>query len=428
MTKLCLSLLATCFIFNSSFSQCPSADLQYPVNSSQQGYYKTTGKIESAGTINNFAHFKATDRVQLKSGFSVNPNSTFRADNTGCELHFTGWEESVVRTEDLKFQFPDTYDYIQTSSIGTSFRVDRDDSKIVFSGDFGRLRTPNILPVLLEPLPSSYNESVRVYDQQQIIYSATENGEINGVLYYFQKFGGQVNPFTGADIEGIYFHKYGNEYIRTLGARYPLTEQNEVISILETVHKWLLAKQAVIYWSSIAVDGCGYVVSLDGKEYKIVNEEIIDPALHSQLPKEVLLTHYVLPNDTMTFCYKTDLSFGKLYIQSIDELPVEIPGCTNVYFDTPFTAAENETYCFPDGNAITINEIHNYFCECITCNLPCDCFHEGYIQVDGTLQDANGNLTDFTNYPAFNWSVQLLEYTGDGCGDIDEVLFNITQL
>jgi len=66
--------------------------------------------------------------------------------------------------------------------------------------------------------------------------------------------------------------------------------------------------------------------------------------------------------------------------------------------------------------------------------LPCDCFHEGYIQLETTLQDANGNLTDFTYYngtvithPTFNWNMQLLEYSGDGCGEIDEVLLNITH-
>lgn len=433
MKKLFFCLLATCFVFNVVQSQCTTNDLVYPANSSQHGYYKTSGKIESAGTIDNQAHFKASERVQLKSGFSVNSNTTFRADNSGCELSFANWDEGVVRTDDLKIQFPDSYNYIPTTSISSSFVIDREDHKIVFGGDYARLNVPNTLPALTEPLPLTYTENTKVHDQQQIIYSATENGQVNGMLYYFQKFGSFVNPHTGADIEAIYFQKYGNYYIKTLRIRYPLPEENEVISILETVKKWPLMKHATIYWSSIAVDGCNYEIDINGEYYKAVNEEIIDPVLHSELPKEVLLTYNLLPNDTSVYCFKTDLQSGKIYIKSIDELPAN-NSCNNVYYDTPFTAAENETYCFADGNTITINAIQNHFCDCITCNLNCDCAHEGYIQVESTLQDANGNLTDFTYYngnvitlPTLNWNMQLLEYPGDGCGDIDEVLFNITQ-
>jgi len=237
MKKLFLSLLVTCFLFNVAQSQCPSNDLVYPINSSQQGYYKTSGKIESAGTISNYAHFKASERVQLNSGFSINSNSTFRADNSGCELNFADWPGVVVRTNDLKMHIPGDYTYNPTSSIGTSFRIEREDNKIVFWGSYASLNVPVMLPVLMAPLPLTYSTH-RIYDQQQIIYSASENGQVNGVLYYFQKFGGEVNPHTGADIEAIYFHKYGNEYIQTLNVRYPLAEQNEIISILETVYKW----------------------------------------------------------------------------------------------------------------------------------------------------------------------------------------------
>jgi len=435
MKKFCLSLLVTCIFFKMAYSQCPSNDLVYPENSIQEGYYKTSGKIESAGTINNYAHYKASERVQLKSGFSTNSNSTFRADNNCCELNFTDLTNVVIRTNDLKAYIPDNYAYIPTTSIGSSFIMKREDFKINFSGNYASLNVPNTLPALTAPLPLTYSDNVRVYDQQHIIYSSGENDQINGILYFFQKFGGAVNPHTGADIEAVYFHKYGNEYIQTLGIRYPLAEQNEVFSILETVHKWPLIHQATISWSSIASDGCGYEFTINGQANKAINEGIIDPVLHSQLPKDVLLTYYFLPNDTLAYCYETELQFGRLFILGIDELPANNTSCNNIYFDAPFTAAENETYCFPDGKSIIINEIKNYFCECITCNLPCDCHSEGFIQVETTILDEQGNQIEFTYYngnyiihPTFNWGIQLLEYSGDGCGEIDEVLLNLTQI
>jgi len=403
----CLGFLACSFISINSYSQCEKNNLVFPSNSTQEGIYKTGGSIESAGHINNKAKFMASDKVRLKSGFSLDAGVEFTANNNGCSYNEANCVETFLTPDSLlKMYTPITYpngniSFGDDTWIYSNRHINEE---VVFSMEQGP-GTPYMPANLGSPLPAIHNN----FNQREIIYSTFQNGQINGVLYY------RYTNATFRNVEAVYLHLDNNNvYTEVLFVSYAEQKHGEVVSILETISYGLLTDFATITWNEdLHNDGCNYLY-VNGELYKATNPEVVDIDDETET---VLLTYQIVPG-TVNACNSPD-PFELLKVVSITSLN----NCKTVQSNTPFSIEAGKQYCFSDGLKITINEIENNLC-CTYCDPFCLCVTNGQISIDMTIDDEKGNSEDRTlitqgetNAQIIthnNWEITLVEYI---CGN-----------
>lgn len=406
MGKVLLVIISSIIVTN-AYSQCVNNNLTYPPNTVQEGIYKTATKIESAGAINNKAKFMAAERITLKTGFSVGQSETFIANNSGCAYLQDYWVESRLDPyQQLKMYTPNTYP-AQTAMYGIDtwfFQSRNANDDVVFSMEQGP-GTPYIPATLSNPLPATHNS----YNQKEIIYSAFQNGQVNGLFYYGTTAG------TFRDAAGVYLHFNGSTYTEVVFVSYASTKHEEVVTILETVSNCVLYEYAtIIETGPIILDGCGYVITINDEYYKPVNPEVIEA---TYINDNVLLAYEKIPG-TITPCFYP-IEYQQLKIVDV----MTVNECTNVTYGVPFTAQENTVYCFPDGQYFFIENIHNQFCPyCMVA-----CFWEGELVLDLHIVDIAGNPFEYEHHGTLgaqetlpnNWNITIPAIPGaSGCDNI----------
>jgi len=430
MEKFILVFIFSIFMVTLVNGQCETNDLVYPSNTIQEGIYKTDATIESAGSINNQAKFLAADRITLKSGFSVEQGEIFKADNTGCNyLQNYTIESKIDPYPCLIMTTPNTYTAAKPINIdgdegGWFFNTSNilENSDVYFSaGEEGG--SPDIPITLTEPLPAVLQDFNQTYNKGEMIYSASENGQINGVLYY--------NNATDLpwEREALYFHlrensSMDNYYKETLLIRYPTAKHNEVVSILETIRGCVSYSFAEINWQgTIEMDSCSYIIDINNYNYGVINPQIIDPVYMTNTPTKVFISHSYVPG-----WVDCGLVHNKIFIESITDLS----DCTAVNYNLPFTAQKNMLYCFPDGQSFFIEDITNQFCPyCVA-----DCIVHGELMLDLQVVDASDNIFSYIHQSLGGADVALpngwtisIPVTGNesGCDYITEVEMTINK-
>lgn len=428
-----LILIWSICIVATAYSQCETGDLIYSTNSLQEGIYKTEATIVSAGSIKNKAKFLAADRITLKSGFSVAAGETFKANNMGCNYLQEYMKEAIIDLYPcLKINMPNYYTtsgivdaggdeggwFINVSNILANSDVHFSASEVGGS--------PYIPAALSEPLPAILEHYNQIYDQREMIYSTSENGQINGVLYY--------KTVTGQDWdrEAYYLHLSKNfymetYYLETLFIKYASAKHNEVISILETISSCTEYAFAEINWEgTLPIDSCSYTLSARNDEFAPSNPEMIETLYSTNLPNLVFISYKSSTGPTI-LC---DSYRRPMVIQSITNLSA----CTSQNYNSSFIAQENTLYCFPDGQYFFIESINNQFCPyCIV-----DCFSHGQLSLTIQALDSNGNIFRFIHQPTFppdfppflpdGWTISTpVSGNESGCDYIIEVEMTINQ-
>lgn len=415
-----LFLASICFVCSMAtvYSQCESNDLIYLSNTIQEGIYKTNATIESAGSINNQAKFMATDRITLKSGFSVEIGETFEAINSGCNYLQEYVIESIIDPYPcLKMNTPDTYTAGEIMHIGgdeggwythISNILGNSDVHFYASEEGG---SPYIPATLSEPLPAIHEHYNHIFNEREMIYSASENGKINGVLYY------KMVTDQAWEREAFYLHlSANNNYNETLYIEYASAKHDEVISILETVSTCIEYAFAEISWQGTTpIDSCSYSITIGYDEFAAVNPEMIETLFSTNPPNLVFIGY-----ESSTHAFSQCGSFkSPMLIKSITDLST----CTAQNYNASFTAKENILYCFPDGQSFFIKNIANRYCPyCVV-----DCFTHGELVLDLEVVDSSGNNFSYV-HPSVNdaalpngWTISVASTGSEsGCDYITE--------
>ena len=89
-----------------------------------------------------------------------------------------------------------------------------------------------------------------------------------------------------------------------------------------TKENGIYEKNATVIWKgSIALDGCGFWVEINGKEYKPTNEDIIDDFYKSEVLKRIRVEveYKLLEKNAEVYCglSTTPINTGKIEIISI---------------------------------------------------------------------------------------------------------------
>lgn len=307
---LSLFLLFNLFTSLAQIPDCSDQALIFSAGSTHQGNYRSSATIQSNGTITDHTKFMAAGSITLLGGFNTPSNLIFIANNEGCNFFSNNW--NINNLDPLNFNkiyLPDNYDttvnFDEDSWIFSTFRSD---DKVNMYNEEGP-GNPVAPLVLSAPLPQTYNG-----DMLRIVYSTFNNNTINGAFYHGNSGG------TFKDKKGLYLQYDGNEYKQVLGLSYASDAEEEVIAILETISLCLVTEPATIrYDGSPAFDGCGYIITINGQDYKPLNEELIDDSYFTTgNPVDVTLSYTNVSGEIYT-------CFLPTYYNQITIVSIEYP-------------------------------------------------------------------------------------------------------
>lgn len=95
----------------------------------------------------------------------------------------------------------------------------------------------------------------------------------------------------------------------------------KIVNCSEDDESTTVTENAFIIWGGeYAVDGCGFVVEIDGKNYKPENEDTISDEYKITKPIEVILTFQYLNRDIEYFCGIVPIKSEGIKVISISKL------------------------------------------------------------------------------------------------------------